>query len=387
MATGLERVSSVAVFIGNDIAVDLNAPEGGSSYQPRGKIACAAAADSVLFPIFFQAFGFGLGDGGDSAMLLLGEVGTTGGTVAEMAEWAEGLEVGGLHESEVVGIDAEDVVHEEPFVLPDELVHRGGFAGSVLGVNLLRLVLVSAVDMVGDGHLDAAGVLLGAVGHAVASVGHGDDVGVENLDFLVGIGEEQLRLGGEAGEGVVGVGVEQLRLALAGGSDGEIYHQLACLGVVDGLWSPCAADVAKVLREGLVDAEDGVRPMDEVARLHEHQSAVVAPSVFLPVTLPLGVAEACTSAIDVEVGGGHVEGAVRGAIDVRVANAVLLGDGVAAHHGLVVVHGCPVVSVVAERHVEAVGGVFVIDHDVGAHLRRLARCFLFVLRLSRERQA
>ena len=35
MATGLLRVSSVAVFIGNDIAVDLNAPEGGSSYQPR----------------------------------------------------------------------------------------------------------------------------------------------------------------------------------------------------------------------------------------------------------------------------------------------------------------------------------------------------------------
>ena len=127
--------------------------------------------------------------------------------------------------------------------------------------------------------------------------------------------------------------------------------------------------------------------MDEVARLHEHQSAVVAPSVFLPVTLPLGVAESCTSSIDVEVGGSHVEGAVGGAIDVRVANAVLLGDGVAAHHGLVVVHGCPVVSVVAERHVEAVGGVFVIDHDVGAHLWRLARCFLFVLRLSRERQA
>ena len=38
MATGLERVSSVAVFIGNDIAVDLNTPEGGSSYQPRAAL-------------------------------------------------------------------------------------------------------------------------------------------------------------------------------------------------------------------------------------------------------------------------------------------------------------------------------------------------------------
>ena len=36
---------------------------------------------------------------------------------------------------------------------------------------------------------------------------------------------------------------------------------------------------------------------------------------------------------------------------VQIANAVLLGDGVATHHGLVVVHGCPVVAVVAERHV------------------------------------
>ena len=78
---------------------------------------CRRCACSLVIPIGFQPLSFFFGDGGHGAMLLLGEVGAGGGSVAEVAERAEGLEVGGLHEAEVVGPYAEDVVHQQPAVL------------------------------------------------------------------------------------------------------------------------------------------------------------------------------------------------------------------------------------------------------------------------------
>ena len=288
-------------------------------------------------------------------------------TFAKTADRLESLEIRGLHEAEVVGTDAEDVVHENPTVFADDFIHRRSLARTTLAVNLLWLIHVAAIDVVADGHLDATGILLGAVGHAVATVGHGHDVGIEHLNLFVRIVEEQLRFGHESREVVVGIGIVEFRAALSRGADGEIDHQTACFGVVNRLWCPGTADVAEMLGEGLVDAERGVRPVDEVARLHQHQRAVVAPSVLLPVAFPFGVAKAGTLSEDVQVGGGDVIRAVGSAVDVRVADAVLLGDGVAPHDGSVAVQCRPVVAVAAQCHVQAMVSIFVIDHEVSPH--------------------
>ena len=48
-----------------------------------------------------------------------------------------------------------------------------------------------------------------------------------------------------------------------------------------------------------------------------------------------------------EVGGSHVEGAIGGTVDVRVADAALLGDAVAINDGAIIVQSRPAVAVAA----------------------------------------
>ena len=95
--------------------------------------------------------------------------------------------------------------------------------------------------------------------------------------------------------------------------------------VEDHRGGPGAADLRQ-FRKGLVDAEVGVGPVDEVPGLHHDERAVVAPAVLGLGPLPLGGAEAGTLAADVQVGHGQVETAVRPAADGRVAHAFLLGQ-------------------------------------------------------------
>ena len=122
--------------------------------------------------------------------------------------------------------------------------------------------------------------------------------------------------------------------------------------------------------------------MDEVERLHEHESAVIAPAVFLAVAFPFGVTihlhvlvslafSSRCAAPDVEIGHGEVEASVWSAEDVRITNTMLNGDGVAIDDGLVVVQCRPRVRVVAESHVEAVISILVINHEIGALVRLL----------------
>ena len=174
-------------------------------------------------------------------MFLLGKPFTFHGSLAKMAKVMEFLEVCSLHESEVVGLDAEDVVHQQPLVFSYKLEHRGSLARAPLGVNLLGLINISTVNVVAYGHLDASRTFLCAIGHAVAPVGHGHDVSIEHLYLFIGIYEERLCLCDESCEVAVGIGIVKLRLAFSGGPDGEVYHQPALFGVPDGLGSPCAS--------------------------------------------------------------------------------------------------------------------------------------------------
>ena len=114
--------------------------------------------------------------------------------------------------------------------------------------------------------------------------------------------------------------------------------------------------------------------MDEVKGLHHHEPLVVAPSVEASISFPLsGTVGGCafvtlSAGKEVKVCHGEVETAVGTTEDVRVANAMLHGDGVACNDGAVVVERCPGVGIVRDGHVESVVGILMIDHYVGAHL-------------------
>ena len=69
-----------------------------------------------------------------------------------------------------------------------------------------------------------------------------------------------------------------------------------------------------------------------------------------------------------EVGHRDIELTIRRTIDVRVADAVLLGDRVARDDGLGIVHCGKGVAVVAHSHKEAVGGVTKEGEEIGAHI-------------------
>jgi hypothetical protein len=143
-------------------------------------------------------------------------------------------------------------------------------------------------------------------------------------------------------------------------------HQLLLLRVVNGLGRPGAADLGEA-REGLVHADIGARPGDQIVRLHEDEAAVVAPPIGLAIAFPLGRPKALLLREEMQIGHREVEGPVRTAGDVRIADTFLFGQIRAAHDRLAVVDVGEGVAIGAEGEVEAVGVVFEIDEEVGGH--------------------
>ena len=344
----------------------------GIDVAPAVVIPQLAAADGLRLPllsgpVLLQAPGLGLGDVDDRAVLGRREVSHLHLTLAETAQGRERLEVGGLDEAEVVGVDTVDVVHHDPLLLANALPDVRSLTACALGVNLLSMVVVEVVDAVRNHILDAAGVLLRHVGHEVTPVGHGADVGIEHLNRRVGILEQQLRLGLQGCERLVGIAVVELGVAAGLLTDSEVDHRLAHLRVPNSLRCPGAAQLPEAVGEQAVDARHVVRPVDEVVGGHQHQSAVVAPAELVG-ALPLRGAYALLLAENVEVGHGDVELAVRRTVDVRVADAVLLGYRVARDDRLAVVHGRKGVAVVADGHKQPVGRVAEVGEEVGTHV-------------------
>ncbi len=238
-------------------------------------------------PVIGEFAGFGGGERDDGAVLGAGEVDGLHDAFVELSEGREGFEIGRLAEAEVVRLGAVGVIHEHPLVLADALPDIGRFAGLGLGVDPGRIVNVARGERVGDGVFDAGSAVVRDVGE-VKFFADLDDVAVDVGDVF-GILEEQLGLGLEFGERVVHVGVVEPVAAVAE-AHGEMHHHLFCLLVVNRFGCPGAADVFEA-GEGLVHANLGVRPVDEVGGLHEDEAAVVTPAEAL-VALPLGGAEA-----------------------------------------------------------------------------------------------
>ena len=69
-----------------------------------------------------------------------------------------------------------------------------------------------------------------------------------------------------------------------------------------------------------------------------------------------------------QVGHGDVELAVRSTVDVRVADAMLLGNAVTGNYGLAVVYGFEIVAVIADGHEKRVGRVAEEGEEICAHI-------------------
>ena len=188
------------------------------------------------------------------------------------------------------------------------------------------------------------------------------DVAVDGVHLGVGVGEELFGGGGEGGEVGVGVGVDEEVWAVVE-AGGEVDHECILDGVEDGFGGPGAADVAEVGEE-IVDEDLVGGPVEEVEGFHEDEVAVVAPVVEVSGAFPLGGAEAFALGEDVEVGEGHVEGAVGAAHDVGVADAFLDGEVFAEEDGVGVVDVGEGVGVGGGGEVEGVGFVFEVDEEV-----------------------
>ena len=138
----------------------------------------------------------------------------------------------------------------------------------------------------------------------------------------------------KVGEVVVGIAIEVLVVGYRPvvGEQREVYHVLACLVVVDSLWCPYSCNVGEIGACVFCREVYGMAcPVDEVVRLHKHESAVARPSE-------------CR----LHVRNGHVELSVLSAQDVRVAESSHYGIAFGCEEWLSVVERCVVVAVLRD---------------------------------------
>ena len=150
-------------------------------------------------------------------------------------------------------------------------------------------------------------------------------------------------------------------------TDGKVYHWFADGRIPDGLRGPSTADLTELLWEELVDAYLMVRPVDQVVGGHQHQSAVIAPAVFVG-PFPTGGAKPHLLTIDMQVSHGDIELAVRCPVDMRVADTSLFCDGIARNDRFAVIHGRKRVAVIADGHKQRMRWIVEIREKIGAHI-------------------
>ena len=298
-------------------------------------------------------------------MLLLAEVCAVEIVAVEAASWGVGDEIGSLSETEIMRVDAVDIIHDDPSVLTDNLPAVRGFMTDTFAIVIVLVHDIGAGALVGDSMTNGGATLMRDIEKVPLATGV-DNVGVYDAVPHVGSGEEDLGLRCELGEIIVDIGIVDALLA-GSETDGEMNHELTGLRVIDRLGCPDASDFGPLtakLREVDICAGPGL----EVMTLHEDKPAVVAPTELTTVSLPLSGSESVALPEDMEVGHGKIEVAVGAAEDVGVADALLLGNGVAGYDGLVIVERGESRAVEADSHVEAVVGILVVDHKIGAHL-------------------
>ena len=317
----------------------------------------------------------------DRAVLLLREAFALQLSVAEVADVPPRLEVGRLDEAEVVRVQSEAVVHENPHPVRAPPAARR-LVRLALGVGIRAGLLERTLQALRDALEDSApAALVADVEEVVHAVVVADDVRVDDVvareaPLVLGRGEELERRLSEARHvGVEVRGVDDVARR-TGETAGEVEEEAPRLVVPDGLGCPGARELApgygvavdvlhRRVARNLREVEVDVSPLDEVTALQEHERAVVAPVVAAAVALPLRLAQSVALTEHVKVGRGDEEGSVGRAYDVRIAYALLKGNRASVDYRTVAVDGAPGASVVRDREMQGVVAVLVVRHHVG----------------------
>ena len=110
------------------------------------------------------------------------EIGGFHRSLVKATKGSEMDEIGCFHKSEIVRFDAENIVHNHPFVFSDAFPCVWSFAAPFFGVNLVREYGMSGVDIVGNSYFDSCGIFLRHKCGEKSTIGHRTDVGVEHLN-------------------------------------------------------------------------------------------------------------------------------------------------------------------------------------------------------------
>ena len=285
-----------------------------------------------------------------------------------MSEVFKRDEVRCFDKTEIMRLDTEYIVHQYPFVFSYAFPDVGRFASSRFQVYPLRLISVVFVDLIGHGHLYAARFFLCHVCHTETSVGQVRDVGIQYLDFRIGIFEEDGGFCHQAGKIVIRVGVIKFGFPFSFLADREINHHFLLHRVVSRFGSPCATDLSKFIGKCFVDTDTGVRPVYQIERLHQYQSPVVSPAIKFSVPFPFGCPVSFFFGKKMQVGHGYIESTVRTAIDMRITYAALFGYRIAGDNRLSVINSRKRITVTADSHKKAMCRVRKIDHQVSSHI-------------------
>ena len=140
--------------------------------------------------------------------------------------------------------------------------------------------------------------------------------------------KELARLALESGEVRIGIGIVADECLTIATLQGEVYHILLRLVIIDSLRCPHPIGIGKVLRKVLRKIDLRVSPVDKVIRLEQYDTRIAAPAL-------LGVE-------GVHVGSHDVIAAILATQNVGVSDATTLADGVAGDDGAVAIQGIPV---------------------------------------------
>jgi len=159
-----------------------------------------------------------------------------------------------------------------------------------------------------------------------------NDIGID-AGSIAGAYEELLRRSFQCGEVLIGIGVTD-HVGSTGVFHGPVDHVFLFLFIVDRLGSPDPFQVF-LPGVGLLDVDDGVRPVDQVVGSHQYHCPVGVPAI--------GRDHVC---------GDHVKCPAAGASQyVGVPDAACRADGVGGDDGSVIIQGGVVIAVVAKREV------------------------------------
>ena len=195
------------------------------------------------------------------------------------------------------------------------------------------------------------------------------DISVNGRNTLIRIFKQYLRQAFNGIKVIIYIYIIQF-IRLISETHRIINHQFPFFLIVSHFRCPCATNLTQACRQ-LVKTDIRTFPVNQIPRLHQHQSIIVSPTIHITVTFPFSFPVTVPLCKHVQVCHCQIEGAIRSTINMRVTNTSLIGNRIAGNYRFPVIHGCKSISVTADSHIQAMRFVLVEYHQISTHVRFL----------------